>query len=523
MLKFDHPLGIWQTFSEDWRFLLGILLAGTVTFFAISLAWQVNFGVDTRSYLAHYFDLNSTAMQLRTYLVSDIIGLVSELPYKIFYSVVILCYLLAILWVYYVARLFGIIAARVVTILLLLHFDLTILFHFFASDNLYALAMVLWTALLVRLHRTTIIPAFVLLGIATFGLVLIRPPGAIFILMAAFPVVMFGFSRLNIRNAIIFVVTFVTCYAAYSYNNYRNYGNFHIVSNSQEFIPGLHVFKNGFFRPENGPNSKELFRLVQEELINRPMYQQQNMDVDQFFINGGFRRWTDLLFVDRVLSPGIISRASYEAIGHNPVAYATSIAKKTYSLISRPFKLALPKPKEPAAASQSKSNLNLKKAKKEFIPYSSTPEGAKLIAEFHGKNVANIRDDQAERDVKIMAEIENRLNVFSSAPGNYHAAYFTVTTLSTIMPPQTFFLIITLFSLPLFRRPEMRLLWMMLVPAMIAITVSAMIRDDWTRYRLPFDFIFMLIGTVGLMGNKTVCGWFSLDKGHEIGDDNLTE
>ncbi|MBF0358688.1 MAG: hypothetical protein HQL70_08765 [Magnetococcales bacterium] len=518
LLHFDHPLGFWQTFSKDRYFLLGALGAGIASFLFLSLAWDVDFGVDANNYIRYYFHYDVLIMQLRTFLVSEIVGQISELESVTAFAAILLCfYLLTVVSVYYVARLFGKLVARVTTILFLLHFDVTVLSHYLASDNLNILAIALWSMLLIRLHKSTKFYAFILLGISTFALVLIRTPGTAFILMSAFPVVLYGFSRVNIKNSLIFLFAFLVCYYGYSYNNYRTYGKFQLVSLSDVVYPGMHVFRNDFFHKENGPNSKELFRLVEEELLVRPMYKDRNIDSKIFFTRSDMRMWNDLVFIDWVLAPGIIARASYEAILADPISYMASIIKKTYYMLIRPYNQSMPRISQPASKNKtaqmekseadSVSNHNSADPTKRFIPYSSTAEGQERLNKFHHTNRI-MSAEEIKRRAEIDAIVETRLNRIRPEPGNYHVAHFAKNVMFYIIPPLPFFLILSLFSLPLLKKPEIRLIWMLLSSAMVIIMASAMLRYSMIRYRLPFDFIIILIGTVGVMGNRTICSWF---------------
>ncbi|MBF0605488.1 MAG: hypothetical protein HQL07_17580 [Nitrospirae bacterium] len=414
----------------------------------------------------------------------------------------LLLYLLYLLAAYYTSRLLGLYQARIVTILLLFHFQVTVLFHQLASDNLLALFVALWSALVVRLYRNNQAFTYALLGFATFLMVLIRPSSILFGLCALIPIIMYGINRRNIMYSMIFLSVFTGGILGYaSFNLYRN-ATFYVGPGNHLF-PGFIIYMNGMMDRSAGPNSQKLFTLVEQELLDAPPYSQIDINSETFFSNPDYRSFCDLVLIDASFDEGVLKRAAFEVIFKNPGSFFIIWIKKIYFTLTHYHTLELVISDHEGGVTEI---TGLAKKGPNDIPFGfySTPEGQEKIKE--NANTAAIkrwkeRHSDPQEHNRLEADYKQRLLRINPQPGGYLSSLFTNTFLNTLLPPMFFFF---LAGLPLFlqwRNRPIRLILTMFVPGLGVVMVSSMVYPIAT-FRMPIDFFFILVGVGSLMSSR---------------------
>ncbi|MBF0421571.1 MAG: hypothetical protein HQL73_01115 [Magnetococcales bacterium] len=500
----DRPShGLLATWLQDGPFLTGALLCAAAAYGLMSLAWPPGPGVDLRSYLEYYFDLGPDVRLFRTWGSAQILGWMVQLNYSNFKLTAMFCYLLMVASVYYVASPFGRVAARVATIVIILHFDLNGLFHHVSSDMLASLGTMALSVLLVRFHRTPRLLAAVLLGAFTFLTVLLRPASMLFVVLGLYPLVSLGINRRNGMLSLVFLITFTAGWLGYCGYNWFNYGVFSLTKiNTQLYWPAYSLFmRNPMFSRDNGPVSQELFDQVERILLSQEIYRTHGIDTEQFFHKRDIRMWSDLNYLDS-LQPGLVRKAAFEAIHKNPMGFLLrSMILPFYHLMTDDDHLSLPLPLPETVPP---TNHGLEKS------FNST-----LKDDIHGHTtVSNDRPakwsaSEVERKLKMIDGLVNGL----IKKGDYQTGYLIKTLLIPIMPPMLLFLGAAVLLLGRWRETNVRLLLLLLMAVTAVIAANAQFAH-MVRLRLPYDPILIIGGLVGLKGHSYFRKILMLDRSH---------
>ncbi|MBF0347184.1 MAG: hypothetical protein HQL81_05905 [Magnetococcales bacterium] len=470
MPVFDHPIGFVATIRESKWFLFALFVMSSILFLVASLAWPVQHGSTLGAFLDYYYNLDRS---LRTIGSSMIIGGLLESGYAAVNAFIYLGYIAYLFSSFYIARLFGVTFARIVAVLIVLHVQSMVFFHFFGSDMLSCIATALWAALMVRFHANETWTAPILMGLATFSLALIRPGSLLFVLFAIYPLFCRSWSLRNLGQSLAFVLAFVVGFVSYAGFNYINYGFFGMIhstdqGNTKAMFPGMSLFLNNpIYERSNGPYSEELFALVETKLIGNaercPICIKKNLTVDSFFKSQLEGNWIALLAVEEEFSPGLIRKAAIETIVKHPAKYfIKSILFPAFHLSNMAIEIYLP------------------------LEGSGT----------HKKSTTNNTPSKAAAMIDYM----------DSQPGNYQLAFLLKYSLFNLLPPMMYFMLASLLIV-FNSQKEYRLLLVLLLPA-FAVFFLHIHMSLFSRLRLPYDFLFIIGGLAGLVGNRFPKEWF---------------
>ncbi|MBF0110487.1 MAG: hypothetical protein HQL76_15070 [Magnetococcales bacterium] len=490
--------------KDDRQFLSIMLIADIFLFFLVSLGIHPSGGADAISYLAAYYDINPGATFFRVILSSQIVGVLSGLSPTLFHVSLLLLHLVYLISAYYAATILGVLAARIVTVLIVLHFQVNVLFHQLASDNLSALGVACFAALAVRWYTRNLLSTHLLLGCAAFLLVLIRPSNLPFILFGLMPVLCHGFNRRNLQYALAFFAVFATGMIGYSSYNYTRHGIFGVAA-GKDLIPGFFLFTTGKFHPQNGPASARLFELIDRELMNKPPYVDLGMNAETFFARHGRNMFNDMLLIDSYYAPGTVRSASLETIQHHFLELTGAWLKRLYFILNHYHSLELNPRTEQTPPVMSPSNLSFPPGDHADVPigFNSMPEGLRLF-------------DELERDQKKRWQqrhpnpahlpsyeqlVQSYPHFLRSGTGHYTASLLISHFMITIVPPMGFFLLAGLGLVTQCHRKEVRLILLLLFPALTVIMISSSLYPTAT-YRMPFDLLIVMAGVAGIMGSS---------------------
>ncbi|MBF0212576.1 MAG: hypothetical protein HQM00_03305 [Magnetococcales bacterium] len=495
----------WNICYRDRHFLFWSLLFACAMFFLVSLGFPVQPGIDFSSYLNHFYHLSDEAMVYRTGGSSLLIGLISQQGYAFFVGSIVLLYLLFLVAVYGVASPFGVTVARVTMVLMVLHVLLTTRMHFVDGDTVLIVGVAVWAWLAMWLLQNRSLLASGILGLSTVGLVLIKPTGLLFLGYGLYPLLCHGFSWLNFRRSLVFVVAGVVGVLGVATYNHVRYDRFMVADQANATFPAISLFRtNHLFARENGPHSQRLFDLVQVKLIDTPHYQAHRIDIHTFFSRWDPVGWGDFSSLDR-FDPGVIRKAALEAIARHPGKFllwsilypgyqmfvATSLKEAT---VERPFAArsdaagaARPLPEGTSATIAGGKPPLL------TVGYNSLPQ---IIAELNADSLAS-QDPVRVREIQEVSGLLSRTDDYYHRSLHFYAAQLVESLLTPVMPPMLLFLVLALFGLRRWRDPHLRALLLMVLIAVVVVIFSSMV-DVSARYRVPFDLLFILAGVVGL-------------------------
>ncbi|MFN3078061.1 MAG: hypothetical protein ABT940_14545, partial [Alphaproteobacteria bacterium] len=193
----DHPPGLRETFSSDRPFIWLVILCGSLWFWFVSLGYPPGPGTELPGYLHSYYHADAASRLSSPIGSTLLLGLAFKLDYMDFQWLALALYLMFLLAVYATSRILGVIEARIVTLLVLLHVEVNMLFHDMGGDNLLALALALWCAMMVGFYKIPSMVTSISMGVATFGLILMHPFAMLFAVSGLQPLVSHGFTRHN--------------------------------------------------------------------------------------------------------------------------------------------------------------------------------------------------------------------------------------------------------------------------------------------------------------------------------------
>ncbi|MBF0110934.1 MAG: hypothetical protein HQL76_17340 [Magnetococcales bacterium] len=488
------------TLRQERFFLLIIVSAAILLFLFYSLAWPMAPGRVYVNYLEHYHGYLTFDTFARSPGASYMLGWISQLSLPWIEFSFLVMYLTHLLTVYYTARLFGVLVAQIVIIILLFHFSIMDLFHKLGYAPLLSLALSIWSATIVHFFKTRSYRTLFFLGLLTASLMLIRQTPIIFIMTAAFPLVCFGISKQNwMRSAMIGIGFMVGLFALLVYN-YITFNVFKLSSSLGVQFPTVHVL---FYAPglsdSYGPKNKRLLTLLQENVLSKDAYVQKNITLDAFNNNTlkNMQQYTDLVFLNHEY-PGVLIDAVHESIQAQPWRFIKSLFTMTWNMYGTNPTLWPPSPPTKDRSQDKEVNPSRQNATKVDYPERDKSHLTDIMIDKNFRKTVKIPDEEDP----IRAEINKTVAKFKK-DGNYHVSFVIISFLTNIVPPMLFFLLASFLLIFKIRSIEVRLLLTMLIPVILINFGSGVLGQQMTDLRVPFDFLIILGGVLGLQLRRT--------------------
>jgi glycosyl transferase family 87 len=229
------------------------------------------------------------------------------------------------------ARTFGVRVAIFTALVLLLYPGYGILFHELSSDSVFAAAFAGWSLVVVRVLRAPSTRGWAFVGAGVGALVLVRPGNQILLALVLLPLFAGVALRVRVTGAAAFLVPAVVLIAGWAVHNGIRYDNYTVARGGNATVPFFRAFvTDKIVRPDNGPQSRELARAVQRDLIPKEPYRSYNVTLEDFFTKASPRMQVDLLALsDRI--KGWHSNYSWlrdvgiEAVKAHPLRYTRGV------------------------------------------------------------------------------------------------------------------------------------------------------------------------------------------------------
>jgi hypothetical protein len=238
------------------------------------------------------------------------------------------------------ARSFGRRAAVLTAAVLVCWPGYAILFHELASDALFAAAFAGWSLLLVRVLLSPTIGRMALAGAGVGVLGLVRPANQVLIALAGVTLVARMPWRARILSGAAFVASAAVLLGAWAVHNGIRYGDYSVARGGNATVPFFRAFvTDKIVRPDNGPDSRELARAVQQRLLPREPYRSYQITLDEFFTDASPRMEVDLLALsDRLrgwdTDYSWLRDVGMEAVRAHPGRYARGVAGTMWGLLT---------------------------------------------------------------------------------------------------------------------------------------------------------------------------------------------
>ncbi|MFC1830903.1 hypothetical protein ACFL0S_02645 [Thermodesulfobacteriota bacterium] len=214
--------------------------------------------------------------------------------------------------------------------LILLGADIQYYYWFFSvgSESPQSFLLVLWLAYAFFTFRKTEARYWIVHAAVVWLLILNRPGNQVMILCALFPLVNFDTTiKRRLSLSLVFLISYGTLHISYSSYNYLRVGAFQVSTLGNAHMPFFRLYlQDRMIRPENGPKSRELAKLVDDEILPLEVYRQYRIDRDIFFTYASQRMYNQLVAtVGRVYGWDhqwlILRQAAMEAVENDPVEF----------------------------------------------------------------------------------------------------------------------------------------------------------------------------------------------------------
>ena len=185
------------------------------------------------------------------------------------------------------ARAYGRKAAGAMFVLLAVLPAYGLFFHRVSSDPVFASVLGLVALFAVRLAKRPTLGRSVALALAVSLLILTRPSGQPFLLLAVLPLVLGGPWRVRLWRAAAFCGVAVAVLGAWAVSNSIRYGELTVAHGGKSGVPLYRVF---VIDPEvsraNGPASRKVASAVEKRLLDVEPYRSYGFDVDEILAAG---------------------------------------------------------------------------------------------------------------------------------------------------------------------------------------------------------------------------------------------
>jgi hypothetical protein len=522
------PVRAWrgiERFADGPRAGPALVAAALLVYGLVSYALPLAAGRDLARYLlvhAQLFDAHVVyphAVLTRTPVAPLVVGglldlgpLAAELGAAALYAGSVLAWCA-------VARRFGAAAAIATAVALLLYPGYVLLFHELASDAVFAAAFALFAVACTRALEAPSAGRAAVLGASIALLVLVRPVAQVLLLLVLVPLLAARTWPGRIRATTAFVLAAGLPLLGWAVHNGVRLDDYTVARGGGASVPLFRAFvADRIVRPENGPASRELARVVARDLLPHEPYRSYGIDLDRFFSSGSSRMHDDLVVLaDRTWGWDDdyrhLGRVGREAVRAHPGTYLRGVARDTYRLVlwplyppgdataapvaagtpvalGGPIAGGLPPPSEGQPIPSART-----------APYLSTPDGR--IREVWTSPTEHhiVFDDPA--DAVRAAALDRRVDeLLAGLPDRSPRAGLVrwLESASRWYPRPVLWLVVGLLALA-WRRPSRAEIPLVLAAAALVLLVStALAVYAVAQYSVPVVPALVLLATVGVLG-----------------------
>jgi hypothetical protein len=261
-------------------------------------------------------------------------GVLAEPLMSLLYAASITCWFLA-------ARAFGGVAALVAVLVLLVYPGYGILFHELSSDSLYAAAFAGWSLLAVRVFLEPTTKGVALVGAGVAAMTLVRPVNLVLVVLALLTLFIVASWRRRVLLATAFLVPFVLILGIWIGHNAIRFGQLQVASGGSTWPLYRVYLVDKLVRPDNGPASRALARVVRKELLTVEPYRSYGITLEQFFGDPTPRMMIDFsVMSERVPASerdeNFLRDIALEAVRTHPIDYTRGVASSVVDLLRKP-------------------------------------------------------------------------------------------------------------------------------------------------------------------------------------------
>jgi hypothetical protein len=318
---------------------VALFLLAFAVFWIEALGWPMAKGRDTWDYLAYYLQLFDSSPPLselqifRAPLTPLVLGIPLDLGGTTLLEVVFgVLYAVSILAWSATALTFGRVPALFTAVLLLGYPGFATLYHQASSDAIFATGLAVWALVLAHALEVPSAWRFGALGVGIAVLVLIRPANQVLLPAVLVPLLTTVAWRQRLRWSVVCLVAALLPLGAWAVHNGIRYEDTTVARGGRAWVPFLRVFTaDRTISPENGPASRRLADLIEQEVLAKEPHRSLNVTLDAYLRNPSNYEAVRLIALsDRVLGReenyDVLFDSALEAIRKHPGTYFRGVA-----------------------------------------------------------------------------------------------------------------------------------------------------------------------------------------------------
>ncbi|MBF0429033.1 MAG: hypothetical protein HQL94_08940, partial [Magnetococcales bacterium] len=275
---------------------------------------------------------------------------------------------------------------------------------------------------------------------------------------------------------------FVTGIVGYSYINYTKFGVFSVTGTRG--LPVYNFFHfNKAMSPANGPASARLAELVEQHLLPQAEYKNYGITMEKFFSIRHKYFCQDLHFLTGQYAPGLLEQTYWESFVRHP----KQVIKIVYNLLE----WGLTHSFSPEINAQCLPNVP--ESSSTLVSTYTQPPG-------HYYSESDLRENPTPADIAEKADklVASTMAMMQQVTPSCATAEFLNRYLLGF-PMMSYFWVFTIPLLLMYRVVEFRLLYCLLLPGGAIAVISMVSQSPLLQYRMPFDFLFILSGILGMI------------------------
>lgn len=500
---------IYNTISKeiksDWKFILGILLFVFLLHLILWKGWPLHSGADANTYIYYFVDSFSSTpiyhnlMCFRTPLAPFFFGPLLTLGGSILTSIILeILALSAILLVYLTAIPWGKWTSRIITILFTLMIAYYIQYHQVGADCIFAWLALLFCFILRFAIQKNTIKLWITLGVIIALITLTRPAGLAFIFIIIFiPFLKIGWKKtLSSILAVLLSAGIILCgYTLYKNIRYEDFS----ISRGTNRVVLYRVFRlqDNAIKPENGPYTKKLINIIENDLLTTKVYRDYEVTLDDFLTYKPNSRFNGDLIAIVDLKEGwdnnykLLAQVTLESIKADPKTFVKIYVKDIADLLTQ-------HPSIPNIPRLSKEQTEVKLNEK-GLPVPS--EGEMIPGSYRWW--LSTRPDESttptEEEITKFHEKSNLLiSCFTSSEGDEKIKSIIDFFWKSFYIPVIYLWVLGLLGIIINKGKDRIYLLSIYVIAIIYLCGTLLGTPPWLKYRLPLDSTILIFGVVSL-------------------------
>jgi hypothetical protein len=335
-----------DSFVPTRRAAVVLFLLATLGFWFEALGWPLAKGRDTWDYLAFYLQLFETnppldSLQLfRTPFTPLVLGVPLDLGGSVLLEIVLgVLYAVSLVAWSATALTFGRLPALLTASLLLIYPAYATLYHQASSDAIFATGLAVWALGVARTLERPSTWRFAALGVGVAILVLIRPANQVLLPILFVPLLLPVAWLRRLAWSAVGLVAAVALLGTWAVHNGLRYDDTTVARGGRAWVPFLRVFlADKTISPENGPASRRLAELIEEEVLAKEPHASLGVSLDSYLAASSNYETVRLIALsDRVSGKDenydVLFDSALEAIREHPGTYLRGVADTFWAFL----------------------------------------------------------------------------------------------------------------------------------------------------------------------------------------------